>query len=80
MSIYPKRTALDAGVNTYWRKKVFEYDAESNLVYFGTHKEADASDDDTSHVVHKFTADAEGNITKIQTLPGSWAGRAGLAW
>jgi hypothetical protein len=80
VSAYPKRTTLDAGTNTYWRKLVFEYDGMGNIVYLGKHTEANAVDTDTSHVICKFTVDGSNQITKIQTLLGAWSDRTILAW
>ena len=80
MSSYPKRTSLDAELNIYWRKLVIEYDVDGDILYMGNHIEELAPDTDTSHMIRKFTLDANKNITKIQTLPGSWTDRTSLAW
>jgi len=78
MSSNPKRTSLDVGANTYWRKLLIEYDSDGDIIYFGTHVDYDADDTDTSHVVKKFTLDSSKNITKIQTVLGSWSSRVSL--
>jgi hypothetical protein len=80
VSTYPKRTALDAATTTYWRKLSLDYDGANYITYLGKHREANAPDSDTSHVISKFSYDGAMNIIKIQTLLGAWTDRISLAW
>lgn len=80
MSTYPKRTGLDAGINTYWRKKLFDYDINDNMIYYGKHVEHDALDSDTSHMIYKLTYDINNNLIKLQILSGAWDNRTTLSW
>lgn len=76
----PKRTVADLQAGSFWRKLLIEYDVDGDILYLAQHTDPTISDDDASHMVRKFTMDVFKNITKIQTLPGSWTGRAGLSW
>jgi hypothetical protein len=80
MSTYPLRTNLDANSGTYWRKLLIEYDVDGDIIYLGQHVDSNIADTDTSHMVKKFTMDINKNITKIQTLSGSWTSRDTLGW
>jgi hypothetical protein len=80
MSTYPLRTGLDANSGMYWRKLLIEYDVDGDILYLGQHVDPTISDDDTSHMIRKFTMDVFKNIIKIQTLPGSWTNRISLDW
>jgi hypothetical protein len=76
----PKRTTTDLQAGSYWRKLLIEYDVDGDITYLAQHVDPTISDTDTSHMVKKFTMDVFKNITKIQTLPGSWTNRISLGW
>jgi hypothetical protein len=58
----------------------YEYNADDNVIYSGTHSLQDADPDDLNWMVSKYTWDASNNCTRIETLVGSWTGRALLGW
>ena len=64
----------------WWKDQRFEY-SETNLIYKGVHRLHDVLDTDTEWLVWKFTYDVSDNLIRIEgPLPGSWNGRASIAW
>lgn len=60
-------------------RKLFEYDADGNVIYMGLN-EQDKSINDSDWTVKKFFYDTDGNVIDIQVLTGSWSNRASLSW
>lgn len=58
---------------------LLEYDASSNLVYMGIHKDQDAATSDAYWIVKKFTYGADG-VDSIEKIIGVYDDRSSLAW
>lgn len=65
--------------NTYWRKTLYDYDVNDNVIYKGFHITYNAADSDTSHYIIKYTYTGD-NVTKKQLAVGAWTNRTGLSW
>ena len=74
-----QRDAL-IGLNAYWRRKLFAYDASSNLEYIGCNAERDAATSDDTWAVWKFTYTGS-DLTQIEgPITGIYDNRATLDW
>jgi len=65
--------------NTYWRKTLYDYDGDDNVIYKGVHITYNAADSDTGHYIIKYTYTGD-NLTKKQLATGAWTNRTGLSW
>ena len=71
---------VEAATNdTYWRKYIYDYDVNDNLIYKGVHITYNAADGDTDHYILKYTYTGD-NVTKKQLAVGAWTNRTGLGW
>lgn len=64
---------------TYWRKTLYEYDVDANLIYKAYHTTYNAVDSDAYHYIIKYTY-SSGNLVKKQLAVGAWTNRANLGW
>lgn len=61
------------------RIQKYDYDVRTDgqPVYYG-HADVDAADANNGWVIWKFTYDASGFVTQVQSRRGSWTGRVAL--
>jgi hypothetical protein len=74
-----QRDAL-IGLNSYWRIKLFAYDASSNIEYMGCNAQQDAATSANTWVIWKFIYTGS-SLTSIEgPITGVYDDRATLAW
>ena len=64
---------------SYWRKTLYDYDVDDNVIYKGWHTTHNALDSDAGHYIMKFTYSGA-NVVKKQLAVGAWTNRSGLGW
>jgi hypothetical protein len=67
-------------LDIWWKDKRFDYDVSDNCIYAGFNRLHDAGILDTEWVVSKYTWSVAGNCERVETLTGTWDGRASLGW
>ena len=74
-----QRDAL-IGLNSYWRIKLFAYDASDNIEYMGCNSKQNAATSENTWVVWKFIYTGSA-LTSIEgPITGVYDDRASLAW